>query len=152
MWMVRWMRWHCPPGVVFEHWLFQTGCKNNNNMGPIWPLTRCIWKLNFYPSIKHFNSVKLNDLDLLCFQLANTIKYGGGVLFNLFFTEWRHCVSQNEVWRRGSYITLFSSSDVTAFHRIDQSEMWMSTWHVIYLQCAMNSSKAEFYSYWVSTG
>ena len=51
-------------------------------------------------------------------ELANTMKYGGGVLYNLVFTEWRHCVSQNEVWGRGSYITLFSPSDVTAFHRI----------------------------------
>ena len=28
-------------------------------------------------------------------ELANTIKYGGGFLYNLIFTEWRHCVSQN---------------------------------------------------------
>ena len=53
-------------------------------------------------------SVKLND------ELANTMKYGGGlitlfspsdvtaiyrmgegVLYNLVFTEWRHCVPQN---------------------------------------------------------
>ena len=51
-------------------------------------------------------------------ELANTMKYGGGFLYNLVFTEWRHCVSQNEVWGRGYYITLFSPSDVTAFHRI----------------------------------
>ena len=51
-------------------------------------------------------------------ELANTMKYGGGFLYNLFFIEWRHCVSQNEVWGRGCYITLFSPSDVTAFHRI----------------------------------
>ena len=38
--------------------------------------------------------------------------------YYLIFTEWRHYVSQNEVWGRGSYITLFSPSDVTAFHRI----------------------------------
>ena len=46
--------------------------------------------------------------------------YGEGVLYNFFFTEWRHWVSQNEVWGRGSYITLvkFSPSDDTAFHRI----------------------------------
>ena len=43
---------------------------------------------------------------------------GEGVLYNLVFTEWRHCVSQNEVWGRGCYITLFSPSNVTAFHRI----------------------------------
>ena len=34
-------------------------------------------------------------------ELANTMKYGGGVLYNLVFTEWRHCVLQNEVWGRG---------------------------------------------------
>ena len=54
-------------------------------------------------------------------ELANTIRYGGGFLYNLVFTEWRHCVSQNEVWGRGCYITLFSPSDVTAFHRIQWS-------------------------------
>ena len=37
-------------------------------------------------------SVKLNDHDH-----ANTMKYGGGLLYNLVFTEWRYCVSQNEV-------------------------------------------------------
>ena len=51
-------------------------------------------------------------------ELANTMKYGGGVLYNLVFTEWRHCVTQNEVWGRGCYITLFSPSDITTFHRI----------------------------------
>ena len=30
-------------------------------------------------------------------ELANTMKYGGGFLYNLVFTEWRYCVSQNEV-------------------------------------------------------
>ena len=34
-------------------------------------------------------------------ELANTIKCGGGFLYNLIFIEWRHCVSQNKVWRRG---------------------------------------------------
>ena len=28
-------------------------------------------------------------------DLANTMEYGGGFLYNLVFTEWRHCVSQN---------------------------------------------------------
>ena len=51
-------------------------------------------------------------------ELANTMKYGRGLLYNLVFTEWRHCVTQNEVWGRGCYITLFSPSDVTAFHRM----------------------------------
>ena len=51
-------------------------------------------------------------------ELANTKKYGGVFLYNRVFIEWRHYVSQNEVWGRGCYITLFSPSDVTAFHRI----------------------------------
>ena len=51
-------------------------------------------------------------------EINDTMKYEGGVLYNLVFTEWRHCISQNKVWGRGSYITLFSPSDVTAFHRI----------------------------------
>ena len=28
-------------------------------------------------------------------ELANTMKYGRGVLYNLIFTDWRHRVSQN---------------------------------------------------------
>ena len=42
---------------------------------------------------------------------------GEGVLYSRVFTEWRHCVSQNQVWGRGCNITLFSPSDVPAFHR-----------------------------------
>ena len=64
-----------------------------------------------------------NSMTLTAFvftEMANTMKYGEGVLYNLVFTEWRHCVSQNEVWGRGCYITLFSPSDVTAFHRIEK--------------------------------
>ena len=58
-------------------------------------------------------------------ELANAMKYGGGFLYNLVFNEWRHCVSQNEVLGRLCYITLFSPSDVTAFHRItDQCQTW----------------------------
>ena len=38
-------------------------------------------------------------------ELANTMKYEGWFLYNLVFTEWRHCVLQNEVWGRGCYIT-----------------------------------------------
>ena len=30
-------------------------------------------------------------------ELANTMKYGGGFLYNLVFTKWWQCVSQNEV-------------------------------------------------------
>ena len=43
---------------------------------------------------------------------------GEGVLYNHVFTEWCHFVSRNEVWERGCYVTLFSSGDVTVFHRI----------------------------------
>ena len=63
-------------------------------------------------------------------ELANTMKYGGeGVLDNLVFTEWRHCVLQNEVWGRGCYITFFSPSDVTAFHRIANSSQTIALLH-----------------------
>ena len=55
-------------------------------------------------------------------EVAHTIRYGGGFLYNLVFTEWVHCVSQNEVWGTGCYITLFSPSDVTAFHRMRYGE------------------------------
>ena len=40
------------------------------------------------------------------------------MLYNLVFTELRHCVLQNEVWGRECYITSFSPSDVTTFHRM----------------------------------
>ena len=42
-------------------------------------------------------------------ELANTMKYGGGLSYNLVFTEWRHCVSQNEVWGRGVLYKLVST-------------------------------------------
>ena len=29
-------------------------------------------------------------------ERPNTMEYGGGFLYNLVFTEWRHCVSQNK--------------------------------------------------------
>ena len=35
-----------------------------------------------FPILKRLHSVKFNDL-----QLANTMKYGGGFLYNLVFTE-----------------------------------------------------------------
>ena len=92
-----------------------------------------------------------NSMTLTSFvftELANTMKYGGGVLYNLVFTEWRHWVSQNEVWGgelynlvftewlyrvtslnftewsmgEGCYITLFSPSYVTEFHRMKYEE------------------------------
>ena len=47
-----------------------------NRVGEIQSATKCD------------NTLKPNDLDLLVFtELANTIKYGGGLLYNLVFTE-----------------------------------------------------------------
>ena len=59
--------------------------------------------------LKHilWNSMTLTSFVFT--ELANTMKYGGGVLYNLAFTEWRHWVSQNEVWGRGSYITEYAT-------------------------------------------
>ena len=55
---------------------------------------------------------------------------GKGVLYNLIFTKWRHCVLQNEVWGggRGCYITLFSPSDVITFHRHCSTEVSWINW------------------------
>ena len=64
----------------------------------------------------------MNSISFVFTELTNIMKYGGGFLYNLVFTEWRHCVSQNDVWRRGCYITLFSPSDVTALHRMTYGE------------------------------
>ena len=87
-------------------------------------------------------------------ELANTMKYGGGFLYNLVFTEWRHCVSQNEIWGRECYITLFSPSDVTAFHRIDVLEIfaWSHPWGW-FLESLYHSSVFVFYKirYWTES-
>ena len=58
-----------------------------------------------------------------CFHRVTSLRFtewsmGEGVLYNRAFTEWRNCVSQNEAWERGCYITVLSPSDVTAFHRM----------------------------------
>ena len=78
--------------------------------------------LNSHDASKHHFASLKNDLISLTSsvftELANTMKYGGGVLYNLVLTEWRHWVSYNEIWGRGFHITLFSPSAVTAFHRI----------------------------------
>ena len=53
-------------------------------------------------------------------ELTNTMKYGGGFLYNLFFTEWRHCVSQNRVdRRRASFYRDIASfyRDIASFYR-----------------------------------
>ena len=77
---------------------------------------------------------------------------------NLVFTEWRHCVSQNEVWGRGCHITLFSPSDVTAFHRIRSGRpRWLIridcglnvTWRiflivVVHIQCSKLFKEIEY--------
>ena len=99
-----------------------------------WPATsKFFWLriLFFLGSYCSKTAIPWNSMTMAFFvftELANTMKYGGGVLYNLVFTEWRHCVSQNEVWGRGSYITLFSPSDVTEFHRMKKS---FSTWHIV---------------------
>ena len=84
--------------------------------------TASIQHCNLHPSEDENWSTLWNSMTSTSFvftKLANTMKYGGGFLYNLVFTEWRHCVSQNEVWGRGCYITLFSPNDVTAFHRYE---------------------------------
>ena len=80
----------------------------------------CVLGLGFNLFIWHILTVwnSITSTSFVFTELANTMKYGGGFLYNLVFTEWRHCVSQSEVWGRGCYVTLFSQSDVAAFHRI----------------------------------
>ena len=76
---------------------------------------------HFQIKIMSYKNILWNSMTSTSFvftELANTMDYGGGFLYNLIFTEWCHCVSQNEVWGRGCYITLISPSDVTAFHRM----------------------------------
>ena len=70
---------------------------------------------------------------------------GGGGWYNLVFTERRHCVSQNEVWGKGTYITLFSPSDVTAFYRIYTDLNSRSTWC---LTLSPESAHYVWYNYW----
>ena len=43
-----------------------------------------------------WNSITLTSFVFT--ELANKMKYGGGVLY-IVFTEWRHCVSQNNEYR-----------------------------------------------------
>ena len=74
----------------------------------------------------------LGYIGLTCFHRVTSLRFtewsmGKGVLYNLVFTEWRHCVSQNKVWGKGCYITLFSPSDVTAFHRIVEYDIEMKS-------------------------
>ena len=54
-------------------------------------------------------------------ELANTMKYGRGFLYNLVFTEWRHCVSQNEVWGKG---VLYKLVFTEWRHCVSQNEVW----------------------------
>ena len=64
-------------------------------------------------------SVNLNALDLLFFtELANTMKYGEGSYVTLFSPIDVTAFHKIKHRRGGYYITLFSPSDVTAFHRI----------------------------------
>ena len=65
------------------------------------------------------------------FSLSRLIQWsmGEGVLYNFFYTEWRHRVLQYEVWERGCYIILFSPTDVTAFHRFRHLEICPLTYY-----------------------
>ena len=57
-------------------------------------------QLRFYQTFAGFRNLNvdcilLNSMTSISFvftELANTMKYGGGFLYNLVFTEWRHCV------------------------------------------------------------
>ena len=50
-------------------------------------------------------------------ELANTMKYGGGFLY-LVFTEWRHCVSQNEIAYGGGGVILVPVAKTGFSHRL----------------------------------
>ena len=112
----------------FRTGLTHTCCQGQTGSLTVWPdwagcSHACVPSSNHAVPVRGFqrNSILSNSLSTTSFvftELANTMKYGGGFLCNLVFTEWRHCISQNEVWGRVCYITLFSPSDVTAFHRI----------------------------------
>ena len=86
------------------HWLWQL-LSIDVNLSKV--KTIICWILS--PSFPLWASKKMylflsNSMTLTSFvftELANTMKYGGGVLYNLVFTKWRHCVSQNEIWGRG---------------------------------------------------
>ena len=54
-------------------------------------------------------------------ELANTMKYGRGCYITLFSPSDVTAFHRMK-YGRGCYITLFSPSDVTAFHRIDVAE------------------------------
>ena len=53
------------------------------------------WKVTIYspPVVILWNS--MTSTSFVFIELANTMKYVGGLLYNLDFTDWRHCVSQN---------------------------------------------------------
>ena len=58
---------------------------NGTERQPPWTIFNILW----------------NSTSFVFTELANRMKYGGGFLYNLVFTEWRLCASQNEVWERG---------------------------------------------------
>ena len=94
-------------------------------------------RLHCLSTCKRFSKILWNSMTLTSFvftELANTMKYGEGVSYNIIFTECRHWVSQNEEWERGSYITLFSPSDFTAFHRIWNPYRWAWQKHFVSLK------------------
>ena len=64
-------------------------------------------------------------------ELANTMNYWGMFWYNLVFTEWRNCVSQNEVWGRGCYITLFSQNYVTKLEQLNHFADNLRSWYMV---------------------
>ena len=70
-------------------------------------------------------------------ELANTMKYEGGFLYNgflynLVFTEWRHCGSQNEVWARGGGV-LYNLVFIEWRHCVSQNVLPSSKKIYIYI-------------------
>ena len=59
--------------------------------------TRLGWVSSDYNIIAYSVKLFMTSTSFVFTELANTMKYGGGFLDNLVFTEGRHCVSQNEV-------------------------------------------------------
>ena len=107
-------------GVLYNHVFTEwRHCVSQNE---VWE--RGCYIILFSPSgVTAFHIMKYEGGGVIypCFHRVTSLRFtewsmGEGVLYNLVFTEWRHCVSQNEVWGRGCYITLFSPSDVTAFY------------------------------------
>ena len=59
-------------------------------------------------------------------ELANTMKYGGSSYITLFSPSDVTAFHRMKYGGRGCYITFFSPSDVTAFHRIEATNVGFS--------------------------